>query len=343
VPGYRVDIDREVDLIEEVARVQGYDRIGSSVPSAGQAGGEPPRTAFRRRVRDAFVRAGLREVRLLSFASQEDLALTGERDAIEIANPLQTDERFLRTRLLPGLLHTAARNQARGSETVAIFETSTVFRAQDPVEELEQVAFVLTGPVGEGWAADDRVYDVLDVTGVLEAVCAELGVVGLSLGEPPGDPFHPARAATIEVDGRPIGVAGELHPRVAEALELTGRVALAELNVEALRLTAGMDFVVDDVPRFPPVRRDLAFVVPHDAPAGSVQEALQDAAGEMLARCVLFDVFEGGTLPAGTKSLAFSLEFRAPDRTLTGEETDPLVQAVRNRLAERFGAELRAG
>ena len=135
VPGYRVDIDREVDLIEEVARMQGYDRIGSSVPSAGQAGGEPPQAAFRRRLRDAFVRAGLREVRLLSFASQEDLALMGEHDAIEIANPLQTDERFLRTRLLPGLLHTAARNQARGSEAVAIFETGTVFRAQDPVDE----------------------------------------------------------------------------------------------------------------------------------------------------------------------------------------------------------------
>ena len=101
--------------------------------------------------------------------------------------------------------------------------------------------------------------------------------------------------------------------------------------------------MIDDVPRFPPVRRDLAFVVPDDAPAGAVQEALQDAAGELLARCVLFDVFEGGTLPAGTKSLAFSLEFRAPDRTLTGEETDPLVQAVTSRLADRFGAELRTG
>ncbi len=343
VPGYRVDIDREVDLIEEVARMQGYDRIGSSVPSAGQAGGEPPQAAFRRRLRDAFVRAGLREVRLLSFASQEDLALMDEHDAIEIANPLQTDERFLRTRLLPGLLHTAARNQARGSEAVAIFETGTVFRAQDPVDEHEQVAFVLTGPVGEGWAADDRVYDVLDVTGVLEAVCVELGVDGLSLGGPLGDPFHPARSASVEVDGQPIGVAGELHPRVAEALELTGRVALAELDVDAMRRAAGHDFVIDDVPRFPPVRRDLAFVVPDDAPAGAVQEALQDAAGELLARCVLFDVFEGGTLPAGTKSLAFSLEFRAPDRTLTGEETDPLVHAVTSRLADRFGAQLRTG
>ncbi|HEY6568116.1 MAG TPA: phenylalanine--tRNA ligase subunit beta [Actinomycetota bacterium] len=343
VPGYRVDIEREVDLIEEIARMQGYDRIGSQVPSVGQAGGEPPVVVFRRRLRDALVRAGLREVRLLSFASEDDLELAGDPDAVPIANPLQSDERFLRTRLTPGLLHTVARNQARGSEAVTIFEVGTVFRLADPVDECEKVAFALAGPAGDGWAGDARPLDVLDATGVLEALCAELRVPVLTLGPSPEGPFHPGRSAFVMMGDRRIGVVGELHPRVAEGLELQGRVAVAEVEVAALREAVDDGFMVADVPRFPPVRRDLAYIVSDEVAAGDVQTSLTDAAGELLTRCVLFDVFQGDPLAPGTKSLAFSLEFRSSDRTLSGEETEPLVEAVSRRLAEDFGATLRAG
>lgn len=343
VPGYRVDIEREVDLIEEVARMQGYDRIGSQVPSAGQAGGEPPVTVFRRRIRDALVRAGLREVRLLSFASQDDLDLTGDTDAVPIANPLQSDERFLRTRLTPGLLHTVARNQARGSEAVTIFEVGTVFRLADPVQEREKVAIALAGPAGDGWAGDARALDVLDASGVLEALCAELRVPMLTLGSSPEGLFHPGRSAFLMLGDRRVGVVGELHPRVAEGLELQGRVAIAEVEVSALHEAVDDGFAIADVPRFPPVRRDLAYIVADDVAAGDVRTALVDAAGELLTRCVLFDVFEGDAMAPGTKSLAFSLEFRSPDRTLSGEETDPLVEAVSRRLADDFAATLRAG
>ena len=342
VPGYRVDIDREVDLIEEVARIQGYDRIGSSVPSAGQAGGTPAPYAFRMRLREALVRAGLREVTLLSFASEEDLALTGDTDAIAVANPLQSDEGFLRTRLTPGLLHAVARNLARGAETVAIFETGTVFRAGDPVQERPKVAFALAGPAGRGWAAEDRVLDVLDAKGALEALMAEVGVGDWALGDPLAGPFHPGRSAFVLVRGERAGVLGELHPRTIEVLELEGRVAVVELEVEALMAATEKEFAFRDVPRFPPVRRDLAFVVPEDAPAGDVQAALEDAAGELLASCVLFDVFRGGTLPEGTKSFAFAVDLRAPDRTLTGEESEPVVGRIVGRLKRDFGAELRA-
>lgn len=298
---------------------------------------------FRRRTRDALVRAGLREVRLLSFASQDDLELTGDTDAVPIANPLQSDERFLRTRLAAGLLRTAARNQAKGSEAVSVFEIGTVFRLADPVDEREKVAFVLAGPAGDGWAGDARPFDVLDATGVLEALCAELRVPGFTLGSSPEGPFHPGRSAFVMMGDRRVGVVGELHPRIAEDLELQGRVAVAEVEVTALHEAVDDGFAIADVPRFPPVRRDLAYIVADDVAAGDVRSALIEAAGELLTRCVLFDVFHGEPLPAGTKSLAFSLEFRAPDRTLSGEETDPLVEAVSGRLAEDFDARLRAG
>ena len=343
VPGYRVDIEREVDLIEEVARVRGYDRIGSTVPSAGQAGGVSSSYAFRDRLRDVLVRAGLREVSLLSFASGNDLAFASDLDAIAVANPLQADEGFLRTRLTPGLLHAVARNQARGSEAIAIFETGTVFRIGDPVEERASVAFALAGPAGRGWAAERRAFDVLDAKGVLETVMGEAGVLSWSLGEALDPPFHPGRSATILVGDSIAGTIGELLPRAAAALDIEGRVSVGELDVAALLGGTDKEFVVRDIPRFPPVRRDLAFIVPEPTPAGEVQRALEEAAGELLGECVLFDVFRGGSLPEGTKSLAFTLDLRAPDRTLTGDETDPVVERILARLRDDFGAELRAG
>ena len=343
VPGYRVDLEREVDLIEEVARMQGYDRIGSSVPSGGRAGGVPPPYAFRERVREALVRAGLREVKLLSFASAEDLALTGDTDGIAVANPMAAEEGFLRTRLTPGLLRALAVNQRRGSETVAIFEIGTVFRVGDPVQERQKVALLLNGSAAGGWSADGRRLDVLDAKGVVEALMAEVGVLGWSLGGSLGDPFHPGRSAFVLVGGERAGVVGELHPRIAARLELEGRVAVAELEVEALMGATRKEFTFKEVPRLPPVRRDLAFIVPEDVPAGDVQTALEDAAGELLSACELFDVFQGDPLPGGTKSLAFALEFRAPDRTLTGEETDPVVERIVTRIRDDFGGVLRAG
>ena len=343
VPGYRVDIDREVDLIEEIARIQGYDRIGSSIPSSGQAGGVPAAYAFRMRVCEALVRAGLREARLSSFASSEDLALTGDTDAIVVANPLQAEEGYLRTRLTPGLLHAAARNQARGPEAVALFETGTVFRAGDPVQERTKVGFVLSGPAAEGWSFEDRPFDVLDAKGVLEAFLVELGVRDWALGEPLAGPFHPGRSAAVLVEGAQVGVLGELLPRVGTGLELEGRVAVVELEVSALMEASGEAFAFREGPRFPPVRRDLAFVVPEDVALGSVQAAIEEAAGGLLASCRLFDVFRGGTLPGATKSLAFALDLRAEDRTLTREESEPVVEAIVARLREDFGAELRSG
>ena len=343
VPGYRVDIDREVDLIEEIARIRGYDLIGSTVPSAGQAGGVPPAYAFRTRVREALVRAGLREVSLLSFASDADLALTGDMDAVAVANPLQTEEGLLRTRLTPGILHAAARNRARGVDSVAIFEVGTVFRLGDPVQERPKVAFLLNGRASAGWAEEERAFDALDAKGVVEALMRELAVADWSLAGDPGPLFHPGRQAFITIDGERAGVLGEVHPAHARALDLDGRVAVAELEIDALMAASAPRFVFTDVPRFPPVRRDLAFIVREATPAGAVAARLRESAGELLSEAVLFDVFRGGSLPEGTKSLAFAVDFRAPDRTLEGEEADAAVHAIVAALAQAFGAELRAG
>jgi phenylalanyl-tRNA synthetase beta chain len=273
--------------------------------------------------------------------SEEDLALVGDRDAIPLSNPLRAEEAWLRTRVLPGLLHTVARNQRWGTGPVSIFEVGTVFRSADPVDERRQVGLVLCGAAGEGWTADDREFDVLDARGMVETLLEELGVDGWTLGDPLGEPFHPGRSAGIFLDGRPVGILGELHPRNASSLDIDGRVAVAEFELEPLRAAASTGFHLVEVPRFPPIRRDLAFVIEEDVPAGAVQAALEAAAGELLDRAMLFDVFRGDAIPDGRKSLAFALEFRAPNRTLTDEEVEPVVAAIVDRLRRELGAELR--
>jgi len=343
IPGYRPDIEREVDLIEEVVRVQGYERVGSTLPPVRQAGGVPPTYAFLDRARRLLVRAGLREVEIIPFASGADLALTGDRDAIRITNPIQADEGWLRTRLLPGLLRAVRRNLHRQVRSAALFEVGTVFRMVDghPLER-PMAAFAMTGAADPGWTGGDRAFDFFDAKGAVEALMGELGV-SWSLGEPLGRPFHPGRSAAVLVGGEVVGSLGEIHPAVAESLDLTGRVAVAELEIGELMHAAVGAFTAAEVPRYPPARRDVAFVLPADAPAAAVQAAIEEAAGELLGSCLLFDVFEGGSLPAGTKSLAFSLDLRAPDRTLESEEADAAVAAIAERLARDFGAELRSG
>jgi phenylalanyl-tRNA synthetase beta chain len=342
VPGYRVDLEREVDLIEEVVRIQGYEGVSSTLPPVRQAGGRPPTSEFARRLRRSMVAAGLREVRLIPFVSEDDLRLTGDADGIRVTNPLQVDESWLRTRLLPGLLKAVRRNTFRHVRSVAIFEVSNVFRLLDGrPDERPIVALAMTGTAEPGWTGDGRAFDVFDAKGVVAALLADLGIAW-STGEPIGGPFHPGRSAEVVAAGERIGMVGELHPTTAERLDLPGRVAVAELEVAVLMRLASPDVQVRDVPRYPPVRRDLAFVVDASVAAGVVQASLEDAAGALLDSALLFDVHEGPPLPKGTKSLAFSLDLRAPDRTLTDAEAAEVVAAIATRLAADAGAELRS-
>jgi phenylalanyl-tRNA synthetase beta chain len=345
VPSFRPDLESEIDLIEEVVRVQGYDALGSTVPGIRQAGGLQASYALRRRIRELLVRAGLREATSLSFASEADLDLMGDASGVRLANPPSADEPFLRTSLVPNLLKALARNAYRGRPGAAMFEVGHVFRpgTSGEVREREAAAAALWGPAGHGVHAERRELDFYDGKGAVEGLLDGLGVSDWELGKPLGMPFHPGRSAAVVVAGTPAGSLGEIHPRVAERLDLPGRVAVLELDVSVLAAHPGRGGAFREIPRFPPVHRDLAFVVDAVTPAGVIRAALVDAAGGLLDSAVLFDVFEGAPIAEGRKNLAFSVDFRAPDRTLTYEEAEAAVQAVVQRLARDFGAELRAG
>jgi phenylalanyl-tRNA synthetase beta chain len=248
------------------------------------------------------------------------------------------------------LLKTVRRNAARQVRSVAIFEASTVFRRTgDRAEERPMVAFALTGAADPGWAGGGRTFDFFDAKGVVESLMAALGIEWTLGGDPgsnaeaPGSPFHPGRAGfVLSRDGVRVGMVGEIHPKVAASLDIPGRVAIGELEVRALMDRTPSVVQVRDVPRHPPTRRDLAFTVDAGTPAAAMQSALEEAAGELLGSCLLFDVHRGPPLPEGKKSLAFSVDFRAPDRTLTDAEANEAVAAIAARLFHGFGAELRS-
>jgi phenylalanyl-tRNA synthetase beta chain len=341
-PSFRPDLEREEDLIEEIVRVHGYDRLPSTVPPSRRAGGEQDTYRTRRRLRELLVRAGLRDSASLTFASAAEVELFGGGEPVRVANPPSAEEPYLRTSLLPKLLDAASRNGQRGARSVALSEIGHVFRLGDPVVEREHLAFVLTGLAGDELHTGDRVFDVADAKGIVELVLRESGVDTWVLEPGAERPFHPGRSGAVLVGDRRLGTIGELHPADAARLDLSGRVALAELDVHALEISGERSVTFRDVPRYPPVRRDLAFAVPIQVPVGDVQAALVDAAGSLLDRVTLFDVFRGGTIAEHRKSLAFALEFRAPDRTLTDQEVEPVVGAIVEALRSVFGAELRA-
>ncbi|HSJ51339.1 MAG TPA: phenylalanine--tRNA ligase subunit beta, partial [Actinomycetota bacterium] len=343
VPGYRVDLEREVDLVEEVVRVQGYERVGSTLPPVRQPGGLPEQYAFAGRVRRAMVAAGLREVRQVPFVSDRHLASMAEVEAVRVSNPLQADEGWLRPGLLPGLLEAVRRNVFRHVRSIALFETGTTFRMEGGgAREGLAAAFAMSGSADGGWAQAPREVDVFDAKGAVEAVMSELGVAWTT-GPAPGAPYHPGRSATVLVDGERVGAFGEVHPKVGAAFDLAGRVAVGELDVEALLRRATATFAVREPPRFPPVRRDLAFTVDAATPAGAVRGALVEAGGDLVDACLLFDVHVGPPLTTGRKSLAFSVDFRAQDRTLTDAEVTEAVAVLAARLERELGATLRSG
>lgn len=346
VPGRRVDLEIEADLIEEVGRVRGYDALPSALPGVRQAGGLDREQRVRRRVQDALVRAGLLQIHSVSFASDRDLALFDDERArgVRVANPVSEEQAFLRASLVPGLLRAAALSIGHRRPAVRLFEHGHVMRlASEGVEESDAVAALLTGPVLEAWPSDRRLQDYVDVKGVLEHLLDELGIDDWSLGAPAGGPYHPGRSAEVLLAGERIGEVGELHPLVGEAFDVPGRVAVLELRTAPLLAGAAERVELRPISRFPPVRRDLAFVVDRSISAEALRAALVEEAGPLLDRVILFDVYDGEPLPEGKRSLAFAVDLRAADRTLTDEEAGEVVARIAERLASSYGAELRAG
>ncbi|MFI5954145.1 phenylalanine--tRNA ligase subunit beta [Cryptosporangium sp. NPDC051539] len=367
---WRPDLTDPVDLVEEVARLEGYDNIPSLLPPTPASSGLTGDQRRRRSVARALAEAGFVEVLSYPFVSPAVHDAFGlepddpRRSAVRLANPLSDAEPEMRTSLLPGLLKAVTRNLGRGQRDVSLFEIGLVFRPDESAgaaprlgvdrrpteaelaalfaavpEQPRHVAVVLTGDRDPaGWWGPGRAASWADAVEAARVVGAAAGVA-IEVQRAELAPWHPGRCAALVVDGRVIGHAGELHPRVVAALELPPRTAAMELDLDALPLGAVPTAPV--ISPFPPALLDVALVVDEHVPAGEVEEALAEGAGELLESVRLFDVYAGAQVPEGRKSLAFALTLRAPDRTLTAEEATQTRDDAVTTAATAWDARLR--
>jgi len=357
VPRLRWDIEREIDLIEEVAIIYGYDNLPMTVPGKlAQSGLFTRRQKLTRQVGEVLRQCGLNESLSFSVSCPADLDRLGhgpdaaERTMLPLANPMIDTQSHLRTTLLPALLEAAEHNVRQRVTDVALYEINKAFLpvAGEPLpQEPQRVAGIIMGSVlTADWNAPETLKhpDFFLVKGVIEQVCESLGVTDVSFVRAVHPTFHPGRCASLIIGGAKAGVCGEVAEAVQEAYDLPERAYAFELDLEAL-LAAACDFKpYVPLPRFPAVGRDLALVLPDDDAhtAARLAEIIRAAGNEMLQTVAPFDLFmDPQRLGAGMKSLAFSLEFRAPDRTLTDEEVDTAMDAIRARVTTETGGKVR--
>jgi phenylalanyl-tRNA synthetase beta chain len=347
-PSWRPDLRREVDLIEEVARVRGYDEIPTAVPRVHPSeSGTPGLLKLVDSLRGAAVDAGLYEAINYGFVSVEDLRRARvPTEAVALANPLSEERAVMRTSLLPGLTSAAARAQRHGATEVRLFEIARTFAPSDGVlpEESTVLAVALAGH-RQGWIGGESPFDLYDGKGAIEAVLdSALGrTPQLLRSEEPPAFLHPKRAARIVLDGTPIGILGEVHPDVADDLELVGRVVYAEIDVAALHQLAETlgPTQARGLPRFPSVTRDIAMLVREEFTAGEIAAALRDASGGLAESVALFDLYRGDQIPEGHRSLAFRVTYRDPEATLTDKRVDKVHGSLAKIARDRFEATLR--
>jgi len=343
-PSWRPDLEREIDLIEELARLHGYEKFEGE-NKTGVRGGRSVAQRLRVRVRDVLVGAGLSEAFLPSWVPPEDLDAIGfDGPLVCVTNPMTEDQRRLRPNLFAGLLRAAQRNNAHGVADVRLFEFGKVFRGwkndEDLPREEEHVGFVLTGAAGERhWSSRGRPVDVFDAKGLLEVVLAEVGV-DWDVEPAAAMPFHPGRAANIVVDGGVVGRFGELRPSVARRFDLEGAVVVGGFALAPVLSHARTELHARELPTQPPVLRDISMFVPRSVSARDLEAAIRAAGGEYLESVELLDVFEGEQVGEDRRSLAYRLVFRAHDRTLRAEEADAARPAIASAVAE-MGAEVR--
>jgi phenylalanyl-tRNA synthetase beta chain len=352
-PTYRVDLTREIDLIEEVARLHGFHRIPVTLPSGRVS--PQKKTAMQigmKRARSLLTGFGFWEVITYSFISPQvllDLQISpSDRKGrgLPLQNPLSEDQGIMRTTLVPGLLHTVRSNLHRQNLDLKLFEMGRVFfprRSEEQPEEVEFLGGVLSGlREEESWGKARAQCDFFDLKGVLEGLFEGMGLSGVQFLRDPRIPFlHPGKACRIHLGDEDIGIMGEVNPGMSELFDLKEKVFLFELNFQKIvaRMTERRTFT--PLPRYPAVNRDLAVVVDEPVAAGDILQALWKASEGWIKEIRLFDLYRGNPVPPGKKSLAFRLIYQKEDRTLTDREVNDFHQTLIQVLSREYKGILR--
>ncbi|MGB8688651.1 MAG: phenylalanine--tRNA ligase subunit beta [Microcoleus sp.] len=345
VPPYRYrDLEREIDLIEEIARLHGYDNFCETLPSKTEPGYLSPEYAAIRNVRSAFRAAGLTELMHYSLVKTE-----GENQVV-LANPLFVEYSALRTEMLSGLIDAFQYNLEQGNGALNGFEVGRIFwKEGDAMKEADAVAGIIGGdPTVGKWqqGGRDRALTWFEAKGILESVFQELGLAVEYQSDSSNSRLHPGRTAALSLNGKPLGIFGQLHPQLHQEKDLPEQVYVFQLDLAVL--LAGLERSSNSTRKFtgyssfPASDRDIAFFAPVEVAVAEMAGAMKKAAGSLLDSVELFDEYRGDNVPAGQRSLAFRLIYRAGDRTLSETDVEPAQQKVRDVLVEKFGVSLRS-
>jgi len=363
VPTYRLDINLPADVVEEVARIYGYDTLPERLPE-GQAVPivRDPARLVDRVVQDALVASGLQHVITYSMIADDDLIklspnrdgvpdLLGgyarpEADYVRATNPLRADWEIMRPTMLPSLMKIVAENR-KYSPRVAVFETARTYQpvALDELpDERRGVAIAMSGSRSHvSWTSDGGgELDIFDVKGAVEVMLERLGAKQVAFKPVNHPSMHPGRSAAICLGDLQIGILGEVHPRVAEAFGIEGRLAVAEIDLEVFAGSLLEIWHVSSVSRFQPIRQDFAVVVDETVAAADVEAAIRSGAGPLAGAINLFDIYQGQGVPEGRRSLAFSVTLSAPDRQLAEHEVERIRGKIEQNVKKRVGGTLRS-
>ena len=348
VPAYRPDISLEADLIEEVARLHGYDMIPASLPATASQGGLTSYQVFKEKTRELLAR-NLYEVMNYSFISPryfDMLALPEDsmlRHTVKVANPLSEEQSVMRTLLLPGLLETVSRNLARKNNHLTFFEMGTVFFPRDnelPQEKLKLGAIV-AGKQDSNWLKHSVEMDFYYLKGILENFLLQLGMENLKFIADTQMPYHPGRCARIFSQEREVGIIGEIHPRVRQNFDIKVRVCALELDADILFALSNPRQMMESITRYPAVERDIAVLLREEIKSDEVVAVITGGGGNLLQKVNLFDVYAGERVERGYKSLAYRLLFQSGERTLTEAEVNQYMEDIVSALKKKLGITLR--
>jgi phenylalanyl-tRNA synthetase beta chain len=345
-PVFRLDVSIPEDLVEEVGRVWGYDRVPPTLPGRRRDRWTPSVPNMGRRLdaaRQVLAGAGFTETwnpALVSGRMLEQLRVAAR--ALRVSNALSDDMDTLRTSLLPSLVNVVALNRDRGRTDVKVYEIAAVFLArvggkttQQP-EEPQRLGVVADA----GSTAESGRQAFYAMKSVLDACISELGAPASTFQRAAAELFHPGRCAAVFLDARQLGYLGEIHPTVVRGANLEGRLVAMEIDLEPVLAAAGAARA-QPLPRFPAIERDLAVVVEEHVAAGALLAAIKEAGRDILERSRPFDEYRGAQVSDGSKSVAFALTFRSPERTLTDAEVDNVMGEIKLALEKKHSARFR--
>jgi phenylalanyl-tRNA synthetase beta chain len=348
VPTRRGDITIEEDLVEEVGRIYGYDYIPKTLPKGASTPGKLSDYQKKRRiVRRYLESAGLYQAVTYSLTNETKATqfALDTREPVKLAMPMSEDRSVLRLSILPQLLEVVKYNSARQNDSIALYETGAVFLSTEKEnlpEEKEHLAAAITGLWHQQpWQGEKKVVDYFVLKGVVEGLLARLGLTDrVEFRQANVEGMHPGRTADLLLDNARIGFVGQIHPNVQKELDLK-ETYVFEFSLKALLEAETAPLQYESIPRYPSITRDIALVVDKEVVAGKLSEVITVAGGNLLKEVSVFDLYEGDRLEEGKKSIAFSLKYFDPEKTLTDEEVTKAHEKVLEAVKEQAGAVLR--